>query len=290
MINPSEHASAGGQAGSFRLSEVVVEPPHRLINLNLSELWRFRELLFFFIWRDIKVRYKQTLLGVTWAVLQPVITMIVFSVIFGRLANMSTGDIPYPIFLYAGLLPWQLFSRALIEAASSLILNQNMVTKVYFPRSILPASSVLGGLVDFGIAFIILLGLMIYYQVPFSWQLLLLPFFIIIAIFTALAISLWLSALVVRYRDIKFITPFLVQIWLFVTPVVYPSTIIPQDWLWLYNLNPMNSVVAGFRWAIYGAPFSGGYWLLISAAMIVALLISGIMFFQHMELTFADLI
>ncbi|PKN94156.1 MAG: phosphate ABC transporter permease [Chloroflexi bacterium HGW-Chloroflexi-6] len=290
MINPNEHTSAIGQAGSLRLSEVVVEPPHRLINLNLSELWRFRELLFFFIWRDIKVRYKQTLLGVAWAVLQPVITMIVFSVIFGQLANMSTGDIPYPIFLYAGLLPWQLFSRALTEAASSLILNQNMVTKVYFPRSILPASSVLGGLVDFGIAFIILLGLMIYYQVPFSWQLLLLPFFIIIAIFTALAISLWLSALVVRYRDIKFITPFLVQIWLFVTPVVYPSTIIPQDWLWLYNLNPMNSVVAGFRWAIYGAPFSGDYWLLISASMIVVLLISGIMFFQHMELTFADLI
>jgi lipopolysaccharide transport system permease protein len=290
MTNPNKPSSPASPNILLGLSEVVVEPPHGLIGLHLVELWAFRELLFFFIWRDIKVRYKQTFLGVAWAVIQPVITMIVFSIVFGRLANFSTGEIPYPIFLYSGLLPWQLFSRALSDAASSLIVNQNMITKVYFPRSILPASYVLGGLVDFGIAFIILLGMMFYYRIPFSWNLFLLPFFLFIAIITALAVSLWLSALVVRYRDIKFVTPFLVQIWLFATPVVYPNTMIPERWLWLYSLNPMNSVVEGFRWAIYGEPFSGGYWFLISASMIVVLLISGLAFFQRMELTFADLI
>lgn len=270
------------------IPQKVIEHPQGLITLRSREIWEYRELLFFFVWRDVKVRYKQTVLGVSWAILHPLITMVIFSIVFGRFANFSTGDIPYPIFSYAGLLPWQLFSRAIADATSSLISNQNMVTKVYFPRIILPISTSLSGLVDFVIAMLVFFGLMIYYHIPFSFRLLLLPLLVVFAILTSLSVSLWLSALAVRYRDIKFVTPFLTQIWLFATPVIYPTNMIPEQWQWILRLNPMTAVVDGFRWVLYGQLPSNSPLLLLSVGIVLVMLIAGLLFFQRMEYTFAD--
>jgi lipopolysaccharide transport system permease protein len=269
-------------------SEIVIEKPDSWLSLRLGELWRYRELLLFFVWRDIKVRYKQTILGVAWAVLNPLITMVIFSVIFGRLANIPSDGIPYPVFSYAGLLPWQLFARSISDATSSLVTNQNMVTKVYFPRLILPMSTSLSGLVDFGIALLILFGLMVYYAIVPTWRILLIPVLVIFTLMTSMSVSFWLSALAVRYRDIRFITPFLVQVWLYATPVVYPSTLVPEQWLWLYRLNPMTAVVEGFRWVLYGQTPGTSHLYLLSVGVVLLLWFSGLIFFQRMELTFAD--
>jgi lipopolysaccharide transport system permease protein len=269
-------------------SEIVIEKPDSWLSLRLGELWRYRELLLFFVWRDIKVRYKQTILGVAWAVLNPLITMVIFSVIFGRLANIPSDGIPYPVFSYAGLLPWQLFARSISDATSSLVTNQNMVTKVYFPRLILPMSTSLSGLVDFGIALLILFGLMVYYAIVPTWRILLIPVLVVFTLMTSMSVSFWLSALAVRYRDIRFITPFLVQVWLYATPVVYPSTLVPEQWLWLYRLNPMTAVVEGFRWVLYGQTPGTSHLYLLSVGVVLLLWFSGLIFFQHMELTFAD--
>ena len=268
--------------------EIVIEKPRSWLSLRLGELWRYRELLLFFVWRDIKVRYKQTILGVAWAVLQPLITMVIFSVIFGRLANIPSDGIPYPVFSFAGLLPWQLFARSISDATSSLVTNQNMVTKVYFPRLILPMSTSLSGLVDFGIALLILFGLMVYYAIVPTWRILLIPVLVVFTLMTSMSVSFWLSALAVRYRDIRFITPFLVQVWLYATPVVYPSTLVPEQWLWLYRLNPMTAVVEGFRWVLYGQTPATSHLYLLSVGVVLLLLFSGLIFFQRMELTFAD--
>jgi lipopolysaccharide transport system permease protein len=270
--------------------ETVLEPPKSWLALRLGELWEFRELLYFLTWRDIKVRYKQTLLGATWAIIQPVFTMVIFSVIFGRLAKLPSDGIPYPIFSYTALLPWQLFSRAMADASSSLTTNQNMITKIYFPRLFLPASSILGGLVDFGIAFLVLLGLMVYYQTPLTWRVLWLPAFILLALVTAMAVGMWLSAVNVRYRDVKYVTPFLVQIWLYATPIAYSRTLIPDEWQLIYSLNPMSGVVDGFRWVLLGQSVEIGWLFSVSVLMVVVLFIGGLIYFQRMERTFADLI
>lgn len=270
--------------------EIVLEPPLGWFSLRLADLWTYRELLYFLIWRDLKVRYKQTVLGAGWAILQPVLSMIVFSVIFGKLGKLPSDGIPYPVFSYAALLPWQLFSRALGDASSSLITNQNMVTKIYFPRIFLPASSVLSGLVDFGISFLVLIGLMVYYHIQFSWHVLTLPVFILMALLSAMAVGLWLSALNVQYRDIKYVTPFLIQIWLYATPIAYSSSIIPEAWKPFYGLNPMTGVVDGFRWALLGQAHQIDSMFYISMVIIIVLFISGLIYFQRMEQNFADLV
>ncbi len=272
------------------LHEIILEPPRGWLNLRLNELWFYRELLFFLIWRDIKVRYKQTVLGAAWAVLQPLMTMIVFSIIFGRLGKLPSNGIPYPVFTFAALLPWQLFARALSDASISLIGNQNMVTKIYFPRIFLPSASVLGGLLDFGISFIILLILMVIYDIPFTWAILTVPLFLGLCLMTALAVGLWLSSLNVRFRDVKYITPFLLQFWMYASPVAYSSSLIPEEWRFLYGLNPMAGVVEGFRWALLGQEFSVSSFLPVSVIAVGLLFLSSLFYFQRMELTFADVV
>jgi lipopolysaccharide transport system permease protein len=276
---------------------VHIKPTRGWASLNLRDLWTYRELILFMVWRDLLVRYKQTVLGIIWAILQPFLNMVVFSIFFGELAGMPTDNgIPYPIFAYAALLPFTLFSKALNDASRSLVGHQNMVSKIYFPRLILPLSSVLGGIVDFGLAFIVLIGLMIYYAITAGFQFIInaawlwLPFFILLALVTALGVALWLSALYVQYRDVGYILPFLAEFWKFVSPVVYSSTMIPEQWQMLYSINPMVGVINGFRWALLGAPSPIGMGLLVSTIAAIVLLATGLVYFRRMERTFADLI
>lgn len=257
---------------------------------NLAELWAYRELLYFLVWREVKLRYKQTALGVAWAVLQPVLTMIVFSVVFGRLAHLPSDGAPYPVFTYAALLPWQLFSYALTESSNSVVTNQRMITKVYFPRLVLPLASVCVGMVDFLVAFVVLVGMMAYYRLTPTAAAWTLPFWVLLAVVTALAVGLWLSALNVRYRDIKYTVPFLANVWQFVTPVAYSLTIVPPAWRRLYALNPMVGVVQGFRWALLGQSRSPGSAVVISALAVLALLAGGLVYFRRTEQTFADVV
>lgn len=275
----------------FHCTDIVdIEPPHGWFNLRIKELKKYRELLFFLIWRDIKVRYKQTVLGVAWVVIQPIVTMVIFSIVFGRLANLSSDGFPYPIFSYAALLPWQLFSRALTDASGSLVNNEHFVTKIYFPRLFLPTASVLSGLVDFFIALVILFGMMVFYKIPFTEKMWFLPLLILFTILTSLAVALWLSAINVRYRDVKYTLPFLVQAWMYATPVVYSSTIIPEKWQIIYGLNPMAGVVEGFRWALLGKETGIGGLIGASAVMVIVLFVGGLIYFQRMESSFSDVI
>lgn len=270
---------------------IYIKPTAGLTALNLRDLWVYRELVFFMIWRDIKVRYKQTLLGATWAVIQPVMTMLVFNFLFGNIAKVPTDGIPYPIFSYTALLPWGLFVTALNQASRSLTSNHNMITKVYFPRLVLPVASVLAGLVDFAIAFVILIGLMVYYQVTPAWDVLwALPLFLLLAIITALGVALWLSAINVKYRDVNYALPFLTQFWLFITPVAYSASVISERWQLVYSLNPMAGVVNGFRWALLGAGDGPDTALWVSVAISLVVLVSGLFYFRNMERTFADTI
>jgi lipopolysaccharide transport system permease protein len=278
------------------LGTVVIRPTKGWMALNLRDLWLYRELVYFMTWRDLKVRYKQTLLGVSWAVLQPFLTMVVFSIFFGGLAKVPSDGIPYPIFSFVGLLPWGLFANALLHASRSLYSNQNMVSKVYFPRLVLPLSSVLGGIVDFGIASLVLVGIILYYNLigvthlTFTWPMLTLPLYLLMALGTALGVALWLSALYVQYHDVGYILPFLSEFWRILSPVVYSTTLIPAKWQVLYALNPMAGVVNGFRWAILGTPTGPSTDLLISTAVAILLLLSGLVYFRRMEKTFADTI
>ena len=269
---------------------MVVVEPRKGFDLRLKELWNYRELLFILVWRDIKVRYKQTALGALWAILQPVLATVVFSIFFGRFAKVPSDGIPYPVFAYVGLLPWQLFAYSLTESANSLVSNQNLIKKVYFPRLIIPLSAVLAGLVDFAIAFVVLLGLFWKYHIVPSASLVVLPVFIVLAVASALAIGLWLSALNVQYRDVRYTIPFLTQLWLFATPVVYPSSLVPAKWRALYGLNPMAGVVEGFRWALLGKAANPGPLIWVSAGMVVLLLLGGVIYFRRMESTFADIV
>jgi lipopolysaccharide transport system permease protein len=266
-----------------------IRPSKGFLSLKLRDVWEYRELLYFLVWRDIKVRYKQTVLGAAWAVIQPFMTMVVFSVFFGRLAKVPSDGVPYPVFAFAALLPWQLFAFALTESSNSLVGSQNLITKVYFPRLVIPLSSVLAGLVDFAISFLVLLGLMLYYGIRPTAAVAWLPLFVLLALATALSVGLWLSALNVKYRDVRYTIPFLTQFWLFVTPVAYPSSMIPQRWRALYGLNPMAGVVEGFRWALLGKSGGPGLLLWVSVAAVLTLLTGGLFYFRRMESTFADI-
>ena len=277
---------------------IYLRPTRGWSALNLRDLWRYRELIYFLIWRDIKVRYKQTALGAGWAIIQPFFTMVVFTIFFGRLAGVPSEGVPYPIFSYTGLLPWGLFTKALSDAGRAMVSNRAMITKVYFPRLVIPLASVLSGLVDFSIAFVVLIGMIVYYNnVPGEYgtisitpAIVTLPLFILLVLVTALGVGLWLSALNVKYRDINYILPFLTQFWLFITPVAYPASMVPEEWQWLYALNPMTGVVEGFRWALLGTSSAPGPMLAISTAISILLLISGLFYFRRMERTFADMV
>ncbi len=265
-----------------------IEPSSGWVSLRLGELWEYRELLYFLVWRDIKVRYKQTALGAAWAILQPVLTMVVFSVFFGRLAKVPSDGIPYPLFALAALVPWQLFAYAVSESTNSLVVSQNLIKKVYFPRLVIPIASVLAGLVDFAISFVALIGLMTYYGIRPTPAIAILPLFILLAVASALCVGLWLSALNVEFRDVRYTIPFLTQFWMFVTPVAYPSSLIPEKWRTVFGLNPMAGVVEGFRWALLGKATSLGSFLAVSIAVVVVLLFGGLVYFRRMESTFAD--
>jgi lipopolysaccharide transport system permease protein len=271
-------------------AHIVIEPSRVWTSLDLREIWHYRELLFFLTWRDIMVRYKQTALGAAWAILQPLLTMIIFSIVFGRLAGLPSEGIPYPLFTYTALLPWQLFAFSLSQSSNSLITNQNLITKVYFPRLIIPISSMLAGVADFAIAFIVLLGMMAYYKVIPTLAILYLPFFVLLALASALAMGTWLSALSVEYRDVRYVVPFLTQFWMYATPIAYSSTLIPEPWRWLYGLNPMVGVVESFRWALLGTGSGIGPMIWVSTAVVIILLIGGLIYFRRLEDSFADVI
>jgi len=267
---------------------IVIKPYTGLFQLRLKELWQYRELLYFLVWRDIKVRYKQTAIGATWAILQPLGTMMIFTLVFSYLVKIPSEGVPYPIFVYAALLPWTYFSQAIGRCASSVLVDACLVTKVYFPRLIIPLASVIAPFVDFCWSFLVLLGMMAWYGIGPTWSLLATPAFLLLALLTALGVGLWFSALNVRYRDVGHVVPFLIQIWMFASPVAYPVSLVPEKWRLLYSLNPMVGVIEGFRWGILGnaAPDFGV--LAISSVMVLALLVGGIVFFNRVEKTFAD--
>jgi len=271
------------------LPQLTIEPSRGLPQLNFGELFRYRELLYFLTWRDIKVRYKQTILGAAWAILQPFLTMVVF-VMIGGLADIPTSGIPRPLFYYTALVPWTFFANGLTLSANSLVGSANLITKVYFPRLTMPIAGVLAGVVDFALAFLLLLGMAVFYGTSTSRNLLWLPFFAVLALVATLGIGLWLSAMNVQFRDIRYVVPFLVQFGLFITPVLYPSSLIPSSWLPLYSLNPMVGVVEGFRWALLGVGPDPGTSLMISSVAALVVLSTGWLYFRHMEDTFADLV
>jgi len=273
------------------LPHLRIEPSRGFVSLKIKELWEYRELLYFLIWRDIKVRYKQTALGVLWAVIQPLMTMVVFSIFFGNLGKMPSDGIPYLIFSFAALVPWTLFATGLTMGTTSLVGSSNLIKKVYFPRLIIPTASVLAGVVDFVIAFAVLLVMMLFYGIIPTLNIIWLPVFVLLTLITALGISLWLSALNVAYRDVKYVIPFLTQIWLFATPIAYSSSLLSEQW-WrnVYAINPMVGVVEGFRWALLGTNTQPGGMALVSAVASVLLLVSGAYYFRRMEKTFADIV
>jgi lipopolysaccharide transport system permease protein len=281
-------ADPHGLVAEFPL--VVIEPSRGWISLRLQDLWRFRELLYFLVWRDMKVRYKQTLLGVFWAIVQPVLTTIIFSLFFGRLAKVPSEGIPYPIFCFAALVPWNFFANGMSQASNSLVGSADLVKKVYFPRLILPTAGVLSGVVDSCLSFLILLVMMFHYGLVPSYRTVFLPLFALLALCCSLGVSLWLSAMNVQFRDVRYIVPFLTQFWLFATPIAYPSTLLSPRWRAVYGLNPMAGVVEGFRWALLGTEAAPGPLVLVSAVVSLAFLTSGAFYFRRMEKTFADIV
>lgn len=269
---------------------LVIEPTKGWVNLQLRELWAYRELLYFLAWRDVKLRYKQTVLGAAWAIIQPFFTMVVFSLFFGNLANIPSDGIPYPLFSFAALVPWTFFANALNASANSLVGGAQLIKKVYFPRLVVPIASVLAGVVDFALAFIVLIGMMLYFGVIPTVNVLWLPYLLLLALTTSLGVGLWLSAMNVQFRDIRYVVPFLTQIWMYATPIVYPSSLIPETWRALYGINPMVGVIEGFRWALLGTNTPPGPILLVSSLAAAALLVSGAFYFRRMERTFADVV
>ena len=267
-----------------------IEPSRGWVSLGLSELWRYRELIYFFIWRDVKVRYKQTILGGAWAIIQPFLTMLIFSVFFGRLAKIPSDSVPYPIFTYTALVPWQFFASGLSLGSTSLVLGSNLVKKVYFPRLALPLSKVLSGVVDFVLAFAMLIGMMLYYHIKPNSHVLWLPFFFLMALTTTLGVSVWFSAMHVQFRDVQYAVPFLIQAWLFATPVAYPSSLLSEPWRTVYGINPMVGVVEGFRWSLLGTATAPGPIIFVSFFVSIALLVGGTFHFRRLEKTFADVV
>lgn len=269
---------------------LVIKPRKGLFQLDLDAIWHYRELLYFLVWRDVLIRYKQTVIGVSWAILQPLITMCIFSVIFGKLVNISTGGIPYPVFAFAALLPWNFFSQALSRSGTSLVGNSNLISKIYFPRLLIPLSASVSPVIDLFFSFLILLILMPMYGITPTWGLLFLPVFVVLSLLTALAVGLWLTTLNVKYRDVGHVIPFLIQIWMYSSPVVYPLSMVPEKWRLLYSMNPMVGIIEGFRWAITGSGRPDIAALTISSVVISLLLAGGLVYFKKMELTFADVI
>jgi len=278
-------------AADHSTEELLIQPSKGWVSLQLRELWRYRELLYFLIWRDVKVRYKQTVIGATWAIIQPFMTMVVFSIFFGNLAKIPSDGIPYPIFSYTALVPWAFFANGLTTSSNSLVGNSNLIKKIYFPRLVMPLSGVLAGLVDFILAFIVLIVMMLAFGIVPTINIIWLPVFLLLAFVTALGVGLWLSAMNVQFRDVRYVVPFLVQLWLFATPIAYPSSLITNPVLRLaYGLNPMTGVVEGFRWALLGVQTAPDPILLVSALAAIVVLISGAFYFRRMEKHFADVV
>lgn len=286
-----------GTLNETRVPVIRIEPSEGWVALRLRELWEYRELLYYFVWRDIKVRYKQTVMGAAWAIIQPFFTMVVFSIFFGRLAQVPSDGLPYPLFSFAALVPWTFFANGLSQASNSLVMNANMVKKIYFPRLTMPVASVLAGTVDFVLAFSVLLLIMGFYHfsdptysIVLSTNMLLLPLFLLLALITCLGASLWLTAMNVQFRDVRYVIPFLIQIWLFVTPIAYSGQLLSEPWRTLYGINPMAGVVEGFRWALLGANTVPGPMSVVSSVVALLLLVSGAYYFRRMERTFADVV
>ena len=268
----------------------IIRPSRGWISLNLRDLWEYRELLYFLTWRDIKVRYKQTVLGAAWAIIQPFFTMVVFSLFFGKLAKVPSDDIPYPIFSYAALVPWTFFANGLSQSSTSLVASANLIQKVYFPRLVVPISAVISGGVDFVLAFVVLVGMMLFYGIVPKAAVVWLPLLLLLALVTSLGVGLWLTAMNVQFRDVRYAVPFLVQAWMFATPIAYPSSLLDEPWRTVYGINPMAGVVEGFRWALLGTETAPGPIVLVSALVAVVILISGAYYFRRMEKTFADVV
>jgi lipopolysaccharide transport system permease protein len=269
---------------------IQIRPRTGWTALKLRELWEYRELLYFLVWRDIKVRYKQTVLGAAWAIIQPFFTMVVFSIFFGRLAGTPSDGIPYPIFSYAALVPWTFFANGLLNSSTSLVTNANLITKVYFPRLVIPVSAVLAGMVDFVLAFLVLVGMMIFYGITPTANIIWLPPLLLLALVTSLGVGLWLSAMNVNFRDVRYTVPFLTQFWLLATPIAYSSSLLTEPWRTLYGLNPMVGVVEGFRWALLGVDTAPGPVILVSSIAAAVVLISGAFYFRRLEKSFADVV
>ena len=285
----SQSSNSSISAEISKVPTIVIRPPKRWVPINFSEIWQYRELLYFFTWRDVKIRYKQTALGFLWAIIQPLFLMVVFTLFFGGLAKVPSDGIPYPLFSFAALIPWTLFSEGLTRSTTSMVSNANIMTKVYFPRLVMPISSILSPLVDFAIAFVILILMMAYYGFVPTIAIFLLPAFIVLAIMTSLAVGLWLSALNVKYRDFQYTIPFLIQLWLFASPVVYPSSLLPAQFRLLYGLNPMAGVIEGFRWALLGTNPPEAM-ILVSVGVVILFLVGGLFYFKRMEQYFADVV
>jgi lipopolysaccharide transport system permease protein len=269
---------------------IRIEPSKGWVSLKFKELWEYRELLYFLVWRDVKVRYKQTVLGAAWAIIQPFFTMVVFSLFFGKLAKIPSDGIPYPIFSYAALVPWTFFANGLGKASTSLVGSSNLIKKIYFPRLAIPIASVLSGVVDFVLAFTVLIGMMFYYGFVPTVNIIWLPLLLGLSFMTSLGVALWLSTMNVQFRDVQYIIPFLTQFWLFATPIAYPSSLLPEPWRTLYGINPMVGVVEGFRWALLGTHTSPGPIVIVSTLVAIILLVSGTLYFRRMEKTFADVV
>jgi len=272
------------------IPDILIEPSRGWVSLKLRELWEYRELLYFLTWRDIKVRYKQTVLGAAWAIIQPFFTMVVFSLFFGRLAKMPSDGIPYPIFAYAALVPWTFFANGLTQSSNSLVGSANLIKKVYFPRLLVPISSVISGVVDFVLAFSVLLGMMVFYGIVPTVNVIWLPFLLVLAFVTALGVGLWFAAMNVQFRDVRYMIPFLTQFWLFATPIAYPSSLLAEPWRTVYGINPMVGVVEGFRWALLGTDIAPGPVIVVSSLAALFILIGGMYYFRRMEKTFADVV
>jgi lipopolysaccharide transport system permease protein len=287
---PKSIVHSGDNADTPDVPHLRIEPSEGWVSLKLKELWDYRELLYFLTWRDIKVRYKQTALGAAWAIIQPFMTMVVFSLFFGKLAKVPSDGIPYPIFSYAALVPWTFFANGLGQASNSLVGSANLIKKVYFPRLTIPLSTVLSGVVDFALAFVVLLGMMIWYGIVPTINIVWLPLFLMLALMTSLGVGLWLSALNVQFRDVRYVVPFITQFWMFATPIAYPSTLLEQPWRTLYGVNPMVGVVEGFRWALLGTRSTSGAMLAVSSLASILILISGAYYFRRMEKNFADVV